>query len=122
MKTLKMIVVAGLLLGLTACATQAEGNKKVKISKVNGTISAVSESSITVKPAKKNAEEVTVTINEETKIKINGKSAAASELEVGMKVSVKYDETAAMMIMARKDVKKDKDKKKEKKPAEAPAE
>ena len=119
MKMVRMILVAGLVLGFMACGAQAEGKKKAKVSKVNGTVTAVSDASITVKPVKKNAEEVTVNINEETKIKVNGKKATAGDIEEGMKVMVQYNETAAISIMAKSDPRKDKDKNKKKdKPAE----
>ena len=115
MKVVRMILVAGLVLGLMACATQAEGSKKkAKVSTVKGTISAVSESSITIKPAKKDAEDITLTINEETKIKVNGKKATAADLKEEMKVVVKYDEEVAVSINV---IEK---KKKAEKPAEEP--
>ena len=120
MKVVRMILVAGLVLGLMACATQAEGSKKkAKVSSVKGTITAVSESSITIKPAKKDAEDLTLTINEETKIKVNGKKATVADIKEGMKVMVKYNEEVAVSIMAN-DGSKKKDKKE--KPAEEPKE
>lgn len=109
MNAVRMILIAGLVLGLMACATQAEGKKGGKSLTVSGKVTAVSESSITVKPGKKDAEEVTVAINEETKIKVNGKPATAKDIQVGMKATVKHNDTAATAIVANGgDKKKDK--------------
>lgn len=116
MKVVRLILVAGLLLGLTMGAAQADGKKKGN-KPIKGTVSAISESSITIKPAKKDAEEVTLTINEDTKIKISGKKATAADIKEGMKVVVKYDEEVAVSITVT-----DKDKKKKKDKADQPAE
>ncbi len=119
MKAVRMILIGGLVLGLMACATQAEGKKGGKSLTVSGKVTAVSESSITVKPGKKDAEEVTVAINEETKIKVNGKPATAKDIETGMKATVKHNDTAATSISANAvGKKKAKDKKKSETPKE----
>ncbi|HNX26335.1 MAG TPA: hypothetical protein PKK48_02910 [Phycisphaerae bacterium] len=114
MKAVRMILVASLILGFTTCAVQAEGNgnKKAKCKMVAGTVSAVSATSITIKPKKKDAEDVTIAINDETKIKVNGKEAAASDIKEGMKATIKHIDGTATQINAND--KKDKTKKKEK--------
>lgn len=106
MKIVRMILVAGLLMGLLASATQAEGKKKGKVLRITGKVASVSENSITVTPAAKNADEITTAIGEKTKIKVNGKPGTAADIQVGMKVAMQYTQDGAIAIVAKDDDKK----------------
>ena len=68
--------------------------------RTNGSITAVSATSITVKP--RNGDAKTFTINAATKIKIDGKDATAGDLQVGQRVRVNSaDGTTATEISNR---------------------
>lgn len=121
------------LLGSTSVAEEGDGAKKVKPKKVQGEIVAVHEDSLvlSVQPKKKKkkkgadaeeggddeapaAEEVTVTVEDGTRISLNGEEAALSDLAAGETAMVKHVDLVAKEISVGKKPKKKKKKKKKK--------
>jgi hypothetical protein len=99
--SITVMFVAFALLFTTTSQAFASSNSKSE-GEVEGTISAVSASSISVTP-KKGGADVTVNVDAATRIRRDGKVVLISVLQMGDKVSVKYNKTT--MLASRVDAK-----------------
>ncbi len=88
MTRLATIVTTGLVLALATLATaadKAEGQPAKKPALV-GTVVSASSTTVVVKP--ESGDNVNVTVNAQTKVKIDGKDATLADLKPGMWVAV----------------------------------
>lgn len=116
MRTLMLTAVVGLMLGLTTMA-RAEDKPKDKPEKkpaaaLMGEIVSVDDASVVVKG--KDGTEVTVAVDANTQVKIDGKEATVADLKPGMMVAVSNLDGPAKQIKVRTGKPQDGAKKKKK--------
>ena len=92
--SITVMFVAFALLFTTTNQAFASSNSKSE-GEVEGTISAVGASSISVTP-KKGGGDVTVNVDAATRLRRDGKNVLISVLQTGDKVSVKYNKTTML--------------------------
>ncbi|MEX0776538.1 MAG: hypothetical protein WD042_12610 [Phycisphaeraceae bacterium] len=121
LKTLVMMVAMLGLVGYALAEEQAgEGDKPKARGGVMGVVQSVDSTAKTIVVTVKGKEgaadtQVTVTTDENTKFKVNGKEGTLAEVQAGMKVKVSPKDGVAKMVTANSgEPKKDGEKKKDK--------
>jgi len=99
MKTFAKVLVAVLILGLAGIA---EAKKQKDNSGIKGKIISVSLTSITIKEKGSGNQQVTITIDNNTTIEVNGVSSKPNALQAGQRVRIQggTDGTCATDIQA----------------------
>ncbi|MGE5608099.1 MAG: hypothetical protein ACM359_02490 [Bacillota bacterium] len=107
-RNLLMVVAVLSLVGVVQAQQPAKKTEKKDAKTVAGQIVKVDGSKITVKSKGTDAKETTITVDDKTKITVDGKSAKLADLKEGQHVKVTPGTSAAKKITATTEKKGDK--------------